>query len=102
RWKNLRPWFDAPLKKWIETRRDAAAYLDVAATDLSDKRLQRAADEFRAAIGALQNADDARPAADAFDSDPDAARTALAVVAAELKAAHEAEKKATALMQAAS
>ena len=100
RWKNLRRWFDAPLKNWIETRRDAAAFLEIAGNDLNDSRLQRAAAELREAMVSLQNAGTLIPSANAFDENEDEARTQLEAAAREISAAYEAEKRATTIMAA--
>jgi len=52
----LAPWFNAPLQQWIETRRDAATYLESVARTLDNRRLHEAASELRHSIMALQNA----------------------------------------------
>lgn len=100
RWKNLRGWFDEPLKKWVETRRDAAAYLEIAGNDLNDTRLRRAAEELREAMVSLQNAATSIPSANAFDENSDEARAALEAAAREISSAYKAEKRATAIMSA--
>ena len=100
RWQNLRAWFDAPLKNWIETRRDAAAFLEIAGNDLHDTRLQRAGAELRAAMVSLQNAANSIPAANAFDENADEAQTQLEAASREVASAYEAEKRATAIMAA--
>ena len=100
RWQNLRVWFDEPLKNWIETRRDAAAYLEIAGNDLNDTRLQRAAEELRAAMVSLQNAQTSVPAANAFDENAEEAQTQLEAASREVASAYEAEKRATAIMSA--
>ncbi len=100
RWKNLRAWFNEPLKNWIETRRDAAAYLEIAGNDLNDSRLQRAAEELRSAMTSLKNAGTTIPSSNALDENTDEARAQFETAAREMKAAHEAEKRATAIMGA--
>jgi tetratricopeptide (TPR) repeat protein len=103
RWKSLRAWFEAPLQNWINARRDAAAYLDIAARDLNDARLQQAAGEYRESILSLQRAAQNLPSADIVTTDPEAGRTAFAALANEIEGgALKAEKRATALMEAAS
>jgi hypothetical protein len=95
RWKALRKWFGAPLKQWLEARRDAAAYLDAAANDLGDASLQQAAAKLREAMAALDSAASTLPAEDAFDTDPEAARRAFQELSEKIGAALDAEKNAT-------
>jgi hypothetical protein len=99
RWKALRPWFGAPLRQWVEARRDAAAYLDAASSDLNDARLQRAATELRAAINALSDAASTLPADDALATDPEAARRAFQALSEKIGTAQGAEKNATDAMR---
>lgn len=101
RWKNLRAWFGAPLQNWINTRRDAAAYVEIAAKDLNDARLKKAAEEFRKSIEALQRAAQNLPPADIVTADSEAGRAAFQSLAEEIQNAFQAEKRATALMGAA-
>jgi tetratricopeptide (TPR) repeat protein len=102
RWKSLRAWFGAPLQNWINARRDAAAYLEIAAKDLNDARLQKAAAEYRESILSLQRAARDLPAANIVSTDPEAGRAAFEALANELEGgALKAEKRATALMEAA-
>lgn len=92
----------APVDVWIAARRDAAAYLDSAANALGQRSLQRAAAEFRTSIERLEEAVNALPSTDAPGSDDsalsDEARAAFGVVARHVRAAHDAEKRALALM----
>ena len=93
------------LARWLETRRDAAAFLEIAGNDLNDTRFLRAAEELRSAMTSLQNANAAIPSANAFDKNDDDenhddARAQLEIGAREIKAAYEAEKRATAIMAA--
>lgn len=99
RWKNLRHWFGAPLKSWVESRRDAAAFLDITATDLGNSNLQSAAEHFRESMNILEAAGRAAPAEDIFATDPEAARQAMQSLAEQIGQALEAEKQATAAMK---
>jgi hypothetical protein len=99
RWKSLRAWFGAPLQNWINARRDAAAYLDIAARDLNDARLQQAAEEYRESILSLQRAAQNLPPADIVTTDSEAGRAAFEALANEIDGALKAEKRATALME---
>lgn len=102
RWKALRPWFDAPLKQYVEARRDAAAYLVIAGRDLKSQQLQNAAGDFREAMLSLQHAATLLPPADIIDSDPNAARAAFEALAREIEnGALKAETRATQAMQSA-
>lgn len=91
RWKNLRKWFGAPLQNWVEARRDAAAFCD-------DARSRTAAAAWRGSIAALENAASTLPSENAFEADPEAAREAMQVLAGQIKAALQAESRATAAM----
>lgn len=102
RWKALRAWFDAPLKQYVEARRDAAAYLVIAGRDLKSKQLQNAAGDLREAMLSLQHAAAILPPANIIENDPDAARAAFQALAQEIEnGALKAETRATQAMQAA-
>ncbi len=103
RWKALRAWFGAPLNQYVEARRDAAAYLVIAARDLKSQQLQTAAGDLREAMLSLQHAATILPPADIIENDPDAARAAFQALAKEIEnGALKAESRATQAMQAAS
>lgn len=93
---------EAPVDAWILARRDAAAYLDSAANALGQRPLQRAALEFRTSIQHLEDAAAALPTADALAAADtalsDEARTAFETAARHVRAAHDAEKRALAIM----
>jgi hypothetical protein len=103
RWKSLRAWFGTPMQHWLDARRDAAAYLDIAAKDLNDARLKQAAEAYRASILSLQRAAANLPAADIVATDPEAGRAAFEALADAIEdGALQSEKRATTLMEAAS
>jgi hypothetical protein len=52
----LLAWRGAPLTQWIVARRDATAYLDVAALKLRDSSLKSAAQAFAQSVVSLENA----------------------------------------------
>jgi TolA-binding protein len=94
-------WRGAPLLRWVTARRQAAAYLDVAAARLNQPSLRRAADEFRNAITALENAAMALPLESALGKDGvlnENARRAFETAAREIERARSAETRATDLM----
>jgi tetratricopeptide (TPR) repeat protein len=95
RWKKLRLWFNAPLGQWIESRRDAAAYLDAAAHDLGDARLQSAAEDLRTAMSTMKSIASTLPPEDAFANDPTSTRHTLQAIAEKITVALDAEKSAT-------
>ncbi len=101
--RGLLEWFGGPLDNWITARRGAAAFCDQAANDLGSKSLQNAARQFRQAIVHLETSRAILPARSRLDdAQLDAAtRRAFAQVAREMNAAFEAEKSATAAMNAA-
>lgn len=101
RWKELHPWFGGPRRHWIESRRDAAAYLEIAARDLKNNRLQRAAEELHTAMRALRAIETVLPSVESFNENPEATRAALEEVATQLQAAHDAEKRAALQIQSA-
>ena len=102
--RGLLDWFGGPLDNWITARRGAAAFCDQAANDLTSKSLQNAARQFRQSIVHLETARAILPARSRLDdAQLDAVtRRAFAAVAREMSAAYEAEKAATAAMEAAS
>jgi len=91
-------WFKTPLQRWVNARRDAAAYLDTAAGPVNPAVLRRAADDFREASATLQRAEDALPLASALSDDgktlSEPARVALESAGREVQAAYESEKRA--------
>ncbi|HVF09691.1 MAG TPA: tetratricopeptide repeat protein [Abditibacteriaceae bacterium] len=95
-------WFGAPLQRWINARREAAAYLDSAGNALDSEELSRAAGEFQKSITALQNAAAAVPRADSLSGDgqtlSDNARRGLESAAREVAAARDAERRAVTAM----
>jgi TolA-binding protein len=94
-------WRGAPLQRWVAARRQAAAYLDTAAVRLRQPSLRRAADEFRNAVTALENAANVLPAANALGTDGvlnERARRAFEMAAREIERARLAETRATDLM----
>ena len=102
--RGLMDWFGGPLDNWITARRGAAAFCEQAAQDLNSKSLQNAAQQFRQSIVHLETARAILPARSRLDdAQLDAVtRRAFAQVAREMSAAFEAEKAATAAMEAAS
>ena len=59
---HLAPWFGKPLQQWIESRRDAAVYLEYLSRETPNADLQDAASALRHSIMALQNASTDFPA----------------------------------------
>ncbi|MEO6906805.1 MAG: tetratricopeptide repeat protein [Abditibacteriaceae bacterium] len=53
---HVAPWFDKPLQQWIESRRDAASYLEDVSRETGNTNLEDAATALRHSIMALQNA----------------------------------------------
>lgn len=98
RWKSIRKWFGAPLKSWVESRRDAAAFLDAANNELGDARAQHAAADFRDSMRHLNFAASALPSEDIFENDPEAARRAVASLLENIDAALQAEQQAATAM----
>ena len=52
----LLAWRGAPLTQWMDARRDATAYLDVASSKLREPSLKRAAQAFAQSVVSLENA----------------------------------------------
>ena len=61
-------WRAQPLTQWLDARRDAAAFLDVAGDKLASPSLKQAAQSFEQAIVSLQNAQTALDALAALDA----------------------------------
>lgn len=95
-------WRGAPLSRWIAARRQAAGFLDRAATRLKEPALRQAADAFRQSVAALENARAALPSSNALSSDGAtlsvAARRDFARAAREIERAAQAEARATDIM----
>lgn len=97
----LLAWRGTPLQRWVAARRQAAAYLDMAAARLNQASLRRAADEFRNSVTALENAANVLPAGNALGTDGvlnERARRAFETAAREVGRARLAETRATNLM----
>lgn len=107
RLRALLTWRGAPLTQWMNARRDAAAYLDVAAAKLHDSSLKSAGQAFAQSVVSLENARlllDNLAALDAAGSlgqngalSP-AARGLLARASSQIENAHKQESRATDLM----
>jgi outer membrane protein assembly factor BamD (BamD/ComL family) len=95
-------WRNEPLRHWLNARRDAAAYLDVAASRLKEPRLRQAADRFRESVSALENAAALLPPANALSDGgaylSDASRAGLINAARSIERARAAEARAVSIM----
>jgi tetratricopeptide (TPR) repeat protein len=95
-------WRNAPLQHWLNSRRDAAAYLDAAATRLNQPQLREAADQFLASVTALENAAALLPLSNALSDDgvylTDAARRGFVMAARSIERARAAETRAVNIM----
>ena len=96
-------WRDAPLARWIAARRQAAGFLDRAATRMKEPALRQAADNFRQSIAALEQARTVLPASNALSSGGTtlslAARRDFALAARLIERAAQAEAQATDIMR---
>lgn len=93
-------WRGAPLQRWIASRRQAAAYLDLAGVRLKQSAPRRAATDFRRSVEALQNAAAALSTAGTMRGATlsDWARRSLATAAREVERALQAETRAVEAM----
>jgi TolA-binding protein len=96
----LLAWKNAPATRWIAMRRNAAAFLDIAAAKLKSPALKQAAVEFRASADALQNAAKILPATLGPGELSNASRRALENAAREIEKARDAERRATDILTA--
>jgi hypothetical protein len=95
RLRNLLAWREEPLERWLDARRDAAAYCDLAAAHLNDASVRRAADALSEATGALEEARALLASVHVTDGFPGpSTRRALSDAADKLDAAREAERRA--------
>ncbi len=107
RLRALLSWRGAPLTQWINARRDATAYLDVASTKLHDSSLKSAGQAFAQSVGSLENARLLLDNVAALDAAgnlgqngtlSNAARGLLARASREIENARRQESRATDLM----
>lgn len=98
-------WRNAPLQHWLNSRRDAAAYLDIAASRLNQPRLREAAEQFLVSVTALENAAALLPLSTALSDDgvylTDAARRGFVMAARSIERARAAEARAVNIMNGA-
>ena len=99
----LKAWFGAPLSAWLESRRDAIAFCERAGEQNNNVRWQQAANELKASTTALEGARAAMPPN--FQLAPGqseldvATRASLSQVAALLRQARDAERRAASLLR---
>jgi len=103
--QGLRAWFDEPLSAWLQARRDGAAFCAIAAEQNHKPEWQRASDELKASISALEGARAAMPQPQALqlapgqNELPEPTRAALREVARLLRQARDSERRAASLMR---
>ncbi|HEX8553021.1 MAG TPA: hypothetical protein VF681_15865 [Abditibacteriaceae bacterium] len=96
----LLAWRNAPLSRWLDARRDAAAYCDAAGGRLRENAPRRAARALREAISALEDARSLLPSPNALGRElSPTTRRSLANAAAKLDTAREAEARAIAALE---